>query len=254
MLPHVRFGLAFFFDANVAAPFFLGNIHPPDPERSKKKLKTTLFVPRLPAEAVAGIDRTSVTRIKKRSPMHPKTAGFLLIAAATFIAIIPAKGDPPTTFSPPIPSPPPIQIGHPHLQPLRIATVTFPDQSTVQTRAAADKFQMIAARPGETITVVVPMPVSAVPILASIAALDGGQFFTSPPTALTTSVSLGLGATLPVVNGKVVFNFQVAGSPGLYRVLVLGVGRAATLQFWVQDVQRPATNPWAVNSAHWQSQ
>jgi hypothetical protein len=185
--------------------------------------------------------------------MHPKTAGFLLIAAATFIAIIPAKGDPPTTFPPPIPSPPPIQIGHPHLQPLRIATVTFPDQSTVQTRAAADKFQMIAARPGETITVVVPMPVSAVPILASISALDGGQFVTLPTTP-NTSVPLGLAATVPVVNGKAVFNFQVAGSPGLYRVLVLGVGRAATLQFWVQDVNRPATNPWAVNSAHWQSQ
>lgn len=178
----------------------------------------------------------------------------IAIGAAAILCASNAAADPPST-PPPIPSPPPIQLGRlPHVQPLRIATVTFPDQSTVQTQAAADKFQMIAARPGETMTVVVPMPVSAVPILASIAALDGGQFFTIPPTTLTNSVSLGLGATVPVVNGKAAFNFQVASSPGLYRVLVLGLGRAATLQFWVQDVQHPATNPWAVNSAHWQSQ
>jgi hypothetical protein len=179
----------------------------------------------------------------------------IAVSAAAILWAATASADPPSTQAP-IPSPPPIQIGQPHLQPLRIATVTFPDQSTVQTRAAAGIFQMIAARPGELMTVAVPMPVSAVPSRASISALDGGQFVTlgALPAALQPSVPLGLAATVPVVNGKAVFNFQVANSPGLYRVLVLGVGRPATLQFWVQDVQRPATNPWAVNSAHWQSQ
>jgi hypothetical protein len=182
------------------------------------------------------------------SRLRPRFFIAIAVSAAAMLCATTASADPPS-----IPSPPPIHVGQPHVQPLRIATVTFPDQSTIQTRAAADKFQMIAARPGETMTVAVPMPVSAVPVLASIAALDGGQFVTLP-TALSTSVSLGLAATIPVVNGKAVFNFQVALSPGLYRVLVLGVGRAATMQFWVQNVQRPATNPWAVNSAHWQSQ
>ena len=141
----------------------------------------------------------------------------------------------------------------PRVQPLRVATVTLADQTTVVTRAAAGKFQMVAARPGETMTVVVPMPVTAVPTLASVQALDGGQFVTiSSIPEVTNSVSLAL--SVPVINGKATFNFQAGMYAGLYRVLVLGLGRPATLQFWVQDVQRPARNPWALNSAHWQSQ
>jgi hypothetical protein len=129
------------------------------------------------------------------------------------------------------------------------------DQTTVVTRAATGKFQMVAARPGETMTVVVPMPVTAVPTFAAVQALDGGGFVLLPPVSLLNNVAAPpVAVSVPVVNGRVIFNFQIGAYPGLYRILVLGLGRPATLQFWVGDVQRPAKNPWAVNSAHWQTQ
>jgi hypothetical protein len=126
----------------------------------------------------------------------------------------------------------------------------------VLTQAAGATFQMLAARQGELVTVAVPMPVTAVPVLASVQALDGGQFVTLPsvPSALNPTTPVGVTLNVPVVNGKVTFNFQTGTYPGLYRVLVQGIGRPATLQFWVQNTQRPKTNPWAVNSSHWQSQ
>jgi hypothetical protein len=118
---------------------------------------------------------------------------------------------------------------------------------------------MLAARPGELVTVVVPIPLTAVPVVASVQALDGGYFATLPPVppALNPSSPIGppfVTLNVPVVNGKVTFNFQAGTYPGLYRVLVQGIGRPAILQFWVQNVQRPKTNPWAVNSSHWESQ
>jgi hypothetical protein len=156
-----------------------------------------------------------------------------------------AWADPPSQFPPPIPTPPPIgneislqpQVQQPH----RIATITLlSDQSVVLTRAAATKFQLVAARPGETILIVVPMPVTALRRFAAVQALDGGKLIGPTP--------------VPVINGVASIQFQVGTQPGLYRVLFLGLGPAATVQFWVQDIQRPATNPWAVNSSHWQSQ
>ena len=174
--------------------------------------------------------------------MRRKTAGLLLVAAATFIAIIPAKGDPPTT-PPPIPSPPPItdiSLTTPRLQPRRLATVTLADASVVVTRAAAGKFQLVAARPGELITVVVPFPVATLGLTAAVSALDGGKLIGTSP--------------VPIVHGAATIHFQAGTQPGLYRVLVLGLGPAATVQFWVQNAQRPATSPWVLNASHWQTQ
>jgi hypothetical protein len=170
---------------------------------------------------------------------HLKIAGLLLVAAATFIAIIPAKGDPP----PPIPSPPPITIlalPLPRVQPRRLATVTLSDASVVVTRAAAGKFQMVAARPGELITVIVPFPPLALGTTAAVSALDGGKLIGTSP--------------VPIIHGAATIHFQAGSQPGLYRVLVLGLGPAATVQFWVQNAQRPATSPWVLNASHWQTQ
>ncbi|MFN2622964.1 MAG: hypothetical protein ABR611_08980 [Chthoniobacterales bacterium] len=181
----------------------------------------------------------------------------LIAAACCFAHNFPgiAWADPPST-PPPIPSPPPsISVSKLRVQPHRVATVTYPDQSTVLTRAAAGTFQMLAARPGELVTVVVPIPVTAVPVVASVQALDGGYFATLPSALNPSSpISPPVVVAVPVVNGKLTFNFQAGTYPGLYRVLVQGIGRPATLQFWVQNVQQPKTNPWAVNSSHWQSQ
>ena len=171
--------------------------------------------------------------------MHLKIDGLLLVAAATFIAIIPAKGDPP----PPIPSPPPITIislTPPRVQPRRLATVTLSDASVVVTRAAAGKFQMVATRPGELITVIVPFPLLPLGTTAAVSALDGGKLIGTSPVA--------------IVHGAATIHFQAGSQPGLYRVLVMGVGHAATVQFWVQDAQRPGTNPWVLNASHWQTQ
>jgi hypothetical protein len=166
-----------------------------------------------------------------------------------------AWADPPSQFPPPIPTPPPIgneislQV-RPQLH--RVAIITLADHSVVLTRAAANKFQLVAARPGETTMVVVQIPVPTPAIsggtgtlanmslanTAIVQPLDGGQLIQA--------------ASVPIVNGAAAFQFRVGAQPGLYRVLVMGPGPAATVQFWVQDPQRPATNPWVVNAGHWQ--
>jgi hypothetical protein len=112
------------------------------------------------------------------------------------------------------------------------------DQSVALTRAAASKFQVVAARPGETMLIAVPMPVTALRRFAAVQALDGGKLIGPSPVA--------------IINGAASIQFQVGTQPGLYRVLFLGLGPAATVQFWVKDQQRPATSPWVVNSSHWQ--
>jgi hypothetical protein len=99
---------------------------------------------------------------------------------------------------------------------------------------------MVAARPGELITVVVPFPLLPLGTTAAVSALDGGKLIGTSP--------------VPIVHGAVTIHFQAGSQPGLYRVLVMGLGRAATVQFWVQDLQHPASNPWALNSSHWQAQ
>lgn len=171
--------------------------------------------------------------------MHRKFAGLLLVAAATFVAFTPAKGDPP----PPIPSPPPITVialNPPRVQPRRLATVTLSDASVVVTRAAAGKFQMVAARPGELITIIVPFPPLAIGTTAAVSALDGGKLIGTSP--------------VPITHGAATIHFQIGSQPGLYRMLVLGLGPAATVQFWVQNPQQPATSPWVLNASHWQTQ
>jgi hypothetical protein len=173
--------------------------------------------------------------------MLRKITGFFLVAAATFIAVIPTKGDPPTTFPPPIPTPPSVgNFRTPRVQPRRLATVTLSDASIVVTRAAAGKFQMVAARPGELITVIVPFPPLALGTTAAVSALDGGKLIGTSP--------------VPIIHGAATIHFQAGSQPGLYRVLVLGLGPAATVQFWVQNAQRPATSPWVLNASHWQTQ
>lgn len=184
---------------------------------------------------------------------QPRFRSALFTAAACYAAaslVTVAEADPPAT-PPPIPTPPPMTLNvPPRVQPVRVATVTLEDQSVVVTRAAAAKFQIVAARPGETATMVVPMPVTAFAASASVQALDGGALIGPPSSPVTPNRPLDV----PIVNRNVTFQFQVGTHPGLYRVLIMGLGPAAALQFWVQDPLRPATNPWAVNASHWQPQ
>ena len=131
------------------------------------------------------------------------------------------------------------------------------DQSVALTRAAAGKFQIVAALPGETVTMAVPMPVTSFQASASVQALDGGWLIPGLDDTIglpSTPVSPNRPLEAPIVNGKVTVRFKLGTHPGLYRVLIIGLGPAATLQFWVQDPLRPATNPWAVNASHWQPQ
>jgi len=124
------------------------------------------------------------------------------------------------------------------VQPRRLATVTLSDASVVVTRAATGKFQLVAARPGELLTVVVPFPAATLGLTAAVSALDGGKLIGT--------------SSVPIVHGAATIHFQAGTQPGLYRVLVLGLGPAATVQFWVQDAQRPTTSPWVLNASHWQ--
>jgi hypothetical protein len=126
----------------------------------------------------------------------------------------------------------------------RVATITLlSDESVVETRATANKFQLVAALPGETIRIVVPTAVTerrTVSNYATVQPLDGGTLL--GPSAV------------PVIDGAATIQFQVGTQPGLYRVLFLDLGPPVTAQFWVRSIQRSATSPWTVNASHWETQ
>lgn len=190
----------------------------------------------------------------KNRKLHHVPLRVVACSLAAIHAACNAWADPPSQSPPPIPTPPPgvdfISL-QARVQPHRVATITLSsDQSVVLTRAAASKFQLVAARPGETALIVIPMPVTALRPYAAVQALDGGKLIETSPVRIQKTIN-----TSPVpINGTVTVHFQVGTQPGLYRVLFLGLGPAATIQFWVQDPQRPETNPWTVNASHWQTQ
>jgi hypothetical protein len=167
--------------------------------------------------------------------VHSKWIQLALTACSFFLPILPAAADPPAS-PPPIPTSPPNGSIQSTVKPARVATIAFADASVVQTRAASGRFQLVGLHPNETVNIAIPVPGVGIGAFLAVQPLDGG-------TILGPS-------QVPVVNGAAAFRFQGGGQPGLYRVLVRGVGPSAALQFWVPNLQIPRANPPVLNPTH----
>ena len=140
---------------------------------------------------------------------------------------------PPPPVVPPLPRPTISPVAT--LLPAQRATVTFSDSSSVQSRAAAGKFQLVALHPAESVNISlrVSSPSGAA---MSVRALDGGHIV-GPSTVF-------------VADGQALIGFQAGSQPGLYRAVVEGSGTKALFQFWVSSAVNPATQPPVLNPTH----
>jgi hypothetical protein len=130
---------------------------------------------------------------------------------------------------PPLPAPPesPASVmarRHPS------ATFTFADARQFKTRSRTGRFQLVGLHLNETVDIALQFP--AMPSDSAPAQpLDGGKIL---------SFSLNPAGA----GGLAVIRFQAGNRPGLYRVLLPGLGESALLQFWVADPNNPnATRP-----------
>lgn len=156
---------------------------------------------------------------------------------------IPPAPTPTPAFSIPPPPPPPVvpPVPRPTIspaateRPAQKAAIIFADGSSVQSRAATGKFQLVALHPSESVSI--SLRVSAPPGNAmSVRVLDGGNVV--GPSAVS------------VANGVASVGFQAGSQPGLYRVLVDGAGTKALFQFWVSNPSGAAGRPPVLNPSH----
>jgi hypothetical protein len=161
--------------------------------------------------------------------MHSKSAQqFFLICSSILILAPPAFAE--SIAIPPLPAPaesPPSGIT---VRRTPSATFTFADAKRIKTQSRTGRFQLVGLYLNETVDIAVQFP--AMPSGSAPAQpLDGGNII---------SFSLN-----PVgAGGLAVIRFQAGNRPGLYRVLLSGLGGSALLQFWVSDPNNPgATGP-----------
>jgi len=140
---------------------------------------------------------------------------------------------PPPPVVPPLPRPTISPVAT--APPAQKATVSFADRSSVQSRAAAGKFQLVALHPSESVNIALRVSAASGAAM-SVRVLDGGAVV-GP-------------STVSVANGKASVGFQAGSQPGLYRVLVEGSGTKALFQFWVSSAADAAPRPPVLNPAH----
>jgi hypothetical protein len=90
----------------------------------------------------------------------------------------------------------------------------------------------------ETVDIALVFPRTLLASSAGPLSLDGGKIIASTsPTA---------------TGGLALIRFQAGSQPGLYRVLIPGLGPSARLQFWVSDPNNPnlAMNAMVLNPNH----
>ena len=144
----------------------------------------------------------------------------LLILLATTVSALPPLPYP--TPSPPVPvvSPPVKVDSRPS------ATFTFTDATQIKTRSATGRFRLVSLHLNETVDVAVQLPAGVLGNSVTAQSLDGGKLI---------SVSLS-----PTPTGGVAsVRFQAGNRPGLYRVLVPGLGMSPQLKFWVANPSSP---------------
>lgn len=164
----------------------------------------------------------------------------LLILSATAISAkpplrLPPLPDPivPTVGELPLPTPAPPAVTD--LRPS--ATFTFADATQIKTQSTPGRFRLVGLHLTEVVDIALQFPAVLLKNPATVQPLDGGKIITL--------------ATNPGgVSGVTSIRFQAGNKPGLYRVLVSGLGANALLQFWVTDPNNPKPKPPVLNPGH----
>lgn len=115
-------------------------------------------------------------------------------------------------------------------------TIGFANSPSVRTHGHGRHFGLLAIRPHETVNIQVQFAVEAAGASLLVHALDGGEART--PQAPTVAA-----------DGTASFQFQAGAQPGLYRIVISGVGDSL-LQFWVPDPKNPNGDPPVLNPKH----
>jgi len=141
---------------------------------------------------------------------------------------------PSPTPTPPIPTPT-VPPSVPDLRPA--ATFTFADGTKITTRRTTGRFPLVALHPNEVVDVAMQFPAVLPNTPLTAQSLDGG-------TVTSFSRSSGGSGSLASIR------FRAGARPGLYRVVVPGLGGSALLQFWVIDPNNPKAKPPVLNPGH----
>ena len=162
------------------------------------------------------------------------------IAASSWVFIVhTALAIGPTPTIPPIigPGPTPTPPALPDLRPS--ATFTFADATQIKTRSTTGHFRFVGLHQYESVDVALQFSATVVSSSATALPLDGGKIL---------SFAINKGAVGPLAS----LRFQAGDKPGLYRVLVPGLGRSVLFHFWVADSNNPnaAMSPILLNPTH----
>lgn len=147
-------------------------------------------------------------------------AGILITAVATTARAVDPSPPPPCPLCSPTPAPNISTDSRPS------ATFAFGDATQVTTRSTTGRFRLVAMHPNETVVISLFVPRIALRSSPSPVALDGGKILSVSTSSLATG-------------GLILISFQAGNLPGLYRVLVPGLGPQARLQFWVENSANP---------------
>lgn len=112
--------------------------------------------------------------------------------------------------------------------------MSFADGRSIALRSMSGRFPLVAANPGETVSV--KLRFASQGGVAVAQCLDGG------------ALSNGADNIALDANGSGSFQFQLGAKPGLYRVVISSGRAVSTLQFWVTDPTTPAANPAALQA------
>jgi hypothetical protein len=117
------------------------------------------------------------------------------------------------------------------------ATFTFADATQIKTQSTAGRFRLVGLHLSEAVDIALEFPAVLLSSSVTAQSLDGG-------TIISFSKSPGGAGSLASMR------FRAGARPGLYRVLVPGLGGYALLQFWVADPNNPKVKPPVLNPGH----
>jgi hypothetical protein len=114
-------------------------------------------------------------------------------------------------------------------------TVTLSATQSVSVNSTAGVSDKIALQPNQSVDVIVKFAAPKTGHNVNVDALDGGR------------VVIAGNSTSVAASNSVHFNLQVAGEPGICRVVLRDGAQEIGFQFWVLDPNNPNSNPPTVN-------
>jgi len=169
-----------------------------------------------------------LTRLIRYAVIAVSSWAVVVCTALAALAIGPTPTIPPIIGLGPTPTPPDLRPS---------ATFTFADTTKVTTRSTAGRFRFVGLHLNETVDITLQVPGGLLNPSVRAQALDGGQIlsFSTKDAGAVASI-----------------RFYSGNRPGLYRVLIPGLGSSVLFHFWVADPanQNPAMTPILLNPTH----